>query len=244
MSQDHTGLDSDAALNPTITLLLQVDIHTKQLLVITFDQSRLIGLTLLHPCKISRWVILIAAVIGIAVLNIVMLVRVHALWPNSRIAPGMAILLFLFNIITFISVLCHVYTTAIIIPSAPPFTGCLFLANFKSTYLIFIGLLVFETYVIALILAKCVPIALKRRVKSPLSTVLMTDRLIYYIVVLAFQVLDIIIGLTGNFSLVTIVIRSYPVTALVGVACNRLLIRLQSKSLMPELDLDMYSEDS
>lgn len=128
--------------------------------------------------------------------------------------------------------------------NAPPFTGCLFLPTFEPLYLILVGSLVFETYAIAFILIKCIPLALKRRTKSPLSTVLVTDGLICHITIVTFQLFDIIITFTGPISLSLPVIIAYPITALAGVACNRLLIRLQSESLIPELDISTCSGDN
>jgi hypothetical protein len=171
-----------------------------------------------------------------------MIIRVRALWSDSRPVVGVAIFLSLLNIITFITVLSLEYFTATIIPYTWPFTGCLIFPTFKPIYLIFIASILFETYVIVAILAKCVPLALSPKVRSPLSTILVTDGLIYYIIILAFQLLDIVLSFAGETPVSMPVIASYPITALVGVACNRLFIRLQGTSLVsdPEPDMDSY----
>jgi hypothetical protein len=171
-----------------------------------------------------------------------MIIRVRALWPDSRPVVGVAIFLSLLNIVTFIAILSLGYMTALITPNTRPFTGCLILPAFKPAYLILIASLLFETYVIVVILAKCVPLALSRKVRSPLSTILITDGLIYYIIILAFQLLDIVLVFAGDVTVSIPVIFSYPTTALVGVACNRLFIRLQGTSVVsdPEPDMDSY----
>jgi hypothetical protein len=172
-----------------------------------------------------------------------MIIRVRALWSDSRPIVGVAVFLSLLNIITYITVLSLDYVTGVIIPNNWPFTGCLVFPAFKATYLIFIASILFETYVIVVILAKCVPLALSKQVKSPLSTILVTDGLIYYIIILAFQLLDIVLAFTGGTLIAMPAIASYPITALVGVACNRLFIRLQGTSLVAGLQSDVYNYD-
>lgn len=195
-------------------------------------------------CKASLWVALAAAVVSVVVLDLILLIRVHALWSDSRMAVEVAVLLFLINIVMFTLVISLTYATNMVAVGMPPFTGCLIRPIFKQIWLTLIGAFVFETYTITLILVKCVPIALKPRIRSPFSSVLVTDGLIYYIIIAALHLFDIVISFYGHISLTIPVMTSYPGTALVGVACNRLLIRLQSESLIPELYLATYNDEN
>lgn len=77
-----------------------------------------------------------------------------------------------------------------------------------------------------LIVARSYPIVRRRGVKAPFFSLLVEDGLAYYCVVILSQIISLISILV--YSPVTApILGSYPTVAVVGIGCNRLLLRPQ-----------------
>lgn len=183
-------------------------------------------------CKISTWIGFVGAFLLILVLSLALLMRVRALWYHSRFIINLSTALFVINLLSFVSFLAYMYSTAIIAPYEFPLTGCSLTPTFFKIYIIFITSIVFETCIITLTFVRSYPLSRRQETKFPLSTVLLTDGLIYFLAILASQIASLIIQLIGDLSLILPVTLSYPALAIVAVACNRLFIRLQSVLLV------------
>jgi hypothetical protein len=158
-----------------------------------------------------------------------MALRVQALWNHSRPIKIMVLLLFLVNIMAPIIIVCQMYATAILVPATPPFTGCsTIITSTNLTYVISIPSFVYETIVIVLTVTKSYPLLRQGPITLPLSNLLFNDGLIFYCAIVAAQLLVIICSYSGNTSLIISVAATGLVLPVSAVACNRLLLRLQS----------------
>ncbi|PVG00141.1 hypothetical protein CPB86DRAFT_249086 [Serendipita vermifera] len=251
------GLDPTDPLFFQINFLLPSQILTKRLLVvfstwvlyemvITYNQS--LELFWKQKWSISKvlffinrydgvfvmlcWIGFVGAFLLILVLSLALLMRVRALWYHSRFIINLSTALFVINLLSFVSVLAYMYSTAIIAPYEKPFTGCSLTPTFSQIYIIFITSIAFETCIITLTFVRSYPLSRRQETKFPLSTVLLTDGLIYFLAILASQIASLIINVIGDLSLILPVTLSYPALAIIAVACNRLFIRLQTVLLV------------
>jgi hypothetical protein len=157
-----------------------------------------------------------------------MALRVQALWSHSRPIKLMVILLFLVNLIAPIVVVSHIYATGLLVPAKPPFTGCSIVASSNFTYMVFIPAFLYETLIIVLTVIKSYPLLRQGSITLPLSNLLFKDGLVFYFAILATQLITLICSYTGNMSLLMSITLSGPALPVSTVACNRLLMRLQS----------------
>jgi hypothetical protein len=157
-----------------------------------------------------------------------MALRVQALWNHSRPIKIMVVLLFLVNLIAPIVVVCHIYTTAILVPAKPPFTGCAIIASTNLAYIVFVPAFFYETLIIVLTVIKSYPLLRQGSITLPLSNLLFKDGLVFYCAILATQLITLICSYSGNMSLLMSVTLSGPALPVSTVACNRLLMRLQT----------------
>jgi hypothetical protein len=156
-----------------------------------------------------------------------MMLRVRALWTRSRPVMTAATFLCLLNIVNFIGIMSYSLATAIIRPSTFPFTGCSFMPSFRQWYIIFIVAIIFETLVIALTVIKVWPVLRNRQTRLPLFTILVQDGLVFYFSTISIHFVVLFTGLFADLTIALAIFGTLPATAVTGVACNRLLLRLQ-----------------
>jgi hypothetical protein len=161
-------------------------------------------------------------------LTVTMTIRVLALWNHSRPVKLALVLLLPINLVTPSIVVGYIHATAKITPATPPFTGCSMIASNKFIYLIFLTPLIYETLVIVLTVIKSYPILRMGPISLPVFELLFQDGLAFYCAIVAAEALTLICAYSGNMSLIITVPLSSPALPLAAVACNRLLMRLQS----------------
>jgi hypothetical protein len=163
-----------------------------------------------------------------SLLKATMTIRVHAQWNHSRFIEGVLALLFPVNILAPSVAVGHIYATATFTPATPPFTGCSIIASTKFTYLVFLSPLVYETLIIVLTIIKSYPILRLGSINLPLSNLLFRDGLVFYCAIVAAEVLTLVCTYSRNTSLLITVPIAGPSLPVSSVACNHLLMRLQS----------------
>ncbi|PVF96869.1 hypothetical protein CPB86DRAFT_786501 [Serendipita vermifera] len=177
---------------------------------------------------ISPWISFIGSTIMAMVVKFSLLTRVSALWSHHGLVVWFARLLFTLNALCQIIILAYNYTIAILLPNNPPFTGCLVIPTFPKLYLIFIGGITYDTCMFILTVIRSYPVARTQGMKVSLWTLLLRDGLVFYLCVIAAHILSIIAILAPvDISISTPIMMSYPPIAVVGIACNRLFIRLE-----------------
>jgi hypothetical protein len=159
--------------------------------------------------------------------------RIRALWRHSRIVVWTSSIAFLTYMLMYMALLFYTYGTSYLNSNVPPFTGCIISPSFSKVYLIFVITIAFETFTIIFTMIRSYPIARDRgHFKLPLLTVLITDGLFYYFAILIAQVCMLVIPFVSSRSVSIPLISSYAAISIIGVATNRLFIRLQSVLLM------------
>lgn len=162
------------------------------------------------------------------IVNFSLLMRVNALWSFSRPVVCFATLLFALNTLCQIIVLAYCWYVAILMPNVLPFTGCIVIVTFPKTYLIFIAGIAYETCMVALTIIRSWPVARGRDIKLPLWSLLLQDGLIYYLFIIAAQIfVTIVMRVPVDISISVLIMLSYSPIFVVGIACNRLFIRLE-----------------
>jgi hypothetical protein len=155
-----------------------------------------------------------------------MLSRIYVLWGLSRRIFVVCICAFIINVGLFTCSTAYLVATSHSTGAPPPFTGCQPTSFFKYQYAFFAISIGFETMVIILIVIKTHPIVRLRGVKAPLYSLLFEDSVAFYCAVVISQLL----GFVPQFSpsLVTLPIQaSSPCILVIGIACNRLILRSQ-----------------
>jgi len=155
-----------------------------------------------------------------------MLSRIYVLWGLSRRIFVVCICAFIINVGLYICSTAYLVATSHSTGALPPFTGCQPTSFFKYQYAFFAISIGFETMVIVLIVIKTHPIVRLRGVKAPLYSLLFEDSVAFFCAVVISQLL----GFVPQFSpsLVTVPIQaSSPCILVIGIACNRLILRSQ-----------------
>jgi hypothetical protein len=110
--------------------------------------------------------------------------------------------------------------------ATPPLTGCNLHSTIKGTYACFLISIIFETIIIFLIVLKSFPIVRLRRVKAPLYSLIFEDGMKFYFAMLLTQILTLVAMISPSMATAPI-LGSAPPLFVIGVACNRLLLRSQ-----------------
>jgi hypothetical protein len=157
-----------------------------------------------------------------------MVARVNALWSHSRLIKSIVIVLSAVNTLVFAICGSYGWATAKVIPQIPPFTGCAAIPRPDlNLSMIFIPAIIFETCVVVLIFIKAYPMLNQTRGRLPLFTLLLSDGIMYYIVIIIAQAFAFSTSFSGNYALLLPVAASSPSIIASAIACNRLFIRLQ-----------------
>jgi hypothetical protein len=155
-----------------------------------------------------------------------LLSRVYALWNLSRRVLVVCLCAFILHTTSYLVFTAYVLSLSSATGSTPPFRGCNLVTSFSGTYGCFLISIAFETVVLFLIVIKSYPIVRLRGVKAPLYSLLFEDDLAFYCVMLVAQILTL--AAMFSPSLVTAPMLMSGLSFFVmGVACNRLLLRLQ-----------------
>lgn len=179
-----------------------------------------------RACKVVSWIGVAGTTIILTPIDFTMIIRVYALWNRDKwVLTGVLILCFL-HVVCYAAISCYTFATSVVIPASPPFTGCMVTFGFDKIWISFVAALLFETVVISLIVYKTWFFATQGDIRTPLFTMLFTDGVVYYLVMIASQILGLMCFLVPS-ALVIPVLRSYSQFSIAGVICNRLLARLQ-----------------
>ncbi|KAG8778900.1 hypothetical protein FS842_011024 [Serendipita sp. 407] len=189
------------------------------------------------------WLGLVGGFMIVSVMGLAMVLRVIALWHRSRLVKMITILLFLVYILHFIVFAVYGYAKGETVPlEISPYTGCSFNLDHRlPLYTIFISPLLFYTFIVAFTILKSYPL-LAYKSKSMdgamfrLSSVLVNDGVVYYIVLIISQVISLYatITLDADPTVVIPIVRAAPGIAVTIVACNRLFLRLHDVMSMRE----------
>jgi hypothetical protein len=156
--------------------------------------------------------------------------RVRALWLRSRLVVGITWFIFALNIASYIASFGYMYGTATMVPATSPFTGCQFIPISGPWYIPLITCIVLETCFIVLTVIKTYP-QVRQQVGGPnnwLSSLLLTDGLIYYLTIITVQTSTLILTYVADSSVSFPIVASFPALTAIAISCNRLFIRLQS----------------
>ncbi|PVG00131.1 hypothetical protein CPB86DRAFT_248760 [Serendipita vermifera] len=179
-------------------------------------------------CHVSLWLGFIGSAFLVSSLNLTMLSRINALWSFSRLVTCIARFLSLANILGFIIWGSYGWSKATVIPQAFPFTGCSVIPPESTKFnMIFLPSFVFETSVVILTIIKVYPMVWQAPGRLPLLTMLLSDGIAYYIIIMVAQTFVFGVSFSPNLSLLLPVCNSAPAILVGTIACGRLLIRLQ-----------------
>jgi hypothetical protein len=174
------------------------------------------------------------------------MLRIRALWYHLRQVVTAVTLLCIGNILTFIITIAYGLATATIGPATYPFTGCFFNPSFRRQYISFITSIVFETVIITLTIIRVWSVMYDGQRRLPLFTLLIQDGLLYYISIMCIHFIVLFTGLFADFTVALAIFGSLPSIAVAGVACNRMLLRLQGILLASDIissDIGMTDVD-
>lgn len=177
-------------------------------------------------CRVVPWLELVATLVLLVLIGATMIIRVHALWNRDRRVLGGVVTLLVLHTITYFVVMSYATITGSLVPASPPFAGCVPQTRFDKMWIPSIPVLVFETVVISLIVYKTWFFATQGSIRTPLYTMLFEDGLVYYLVIMASQLMTLVCILVPS-SLTGPIAQSFFAFTIIGVACNRLLARLQ-----------------
>lgn len=155
-----------------------------------------------------------------------MVTRVCALWNRNKWIVTSVFTVFAINIISYLVMVSYAYAKGIIVPLEPPFTGCLLIPGWDRLWIIFPISLAFETLIVLLTVYKSWSVAIQHGIRTPLYTMLFEDGVSYYSVIMAAQILSFASVMVLSSTTIPVV-TSYPLLPVAGIACSRLLIRLQ-----------------
>lgn len=177
-------------------------------------------------CGALTWLELLGTIVIFTMISLAMITRAYALWNrDKRILIG-TLSVFLIHITVYIVVTCYAYGTGTMLPSSPPFTGCFLILGYDKLWVTFIPNITFETLIVILTVYKTWSITIQSGIRTPLFTMLLSDGLLYYWIIMASQVLSFICMMVPS-SLTVPIIGAYPSITITGIACNRLFTRLQ-----------------
>lgn len=158
--------------------------------------------------------------------SVTLIFRVTALWNRSRTMLLLCSSAVLLNLGTYIGIFSNFFARSHFAPVALPFTGCRGIATQNNLYISSLISIAFETAVIILIVIRSYPVVRLRGIHSPLFTLIFEDGLVYYCVIILTQVISLALGFKTTLTTAPI-LRSPLLTAVTGIACNRLLLRPQ-----------------
>ncbi|PVG00122.1 hypothetical protein CPB86DRAFT_782988 [Serendipita vermifera] len=237
--------------------IMQMHINTKQLIaayvawlvyemIITVDQSvelfwkqkwSMSKVLFMLFCKAGPWVTSAGSLVLIIIMNLAMMTRVNALWNKSRLVIYSIRVFFVLHLGSYIGIMSYGHATAIKMPNIPPFTGCFIFPTWDKMYIVFFTALAFEILLIVLNVIRSYPFARQKAIRLPLTTLLFTDGLFYWFVVIFGQIFLIVFMFNPTIPGSTAIIGSAPPIVLTGVSCNRLFIRLQSLLLVDDVEV-------
>lgn len=205
--------------------------HVANLFTTLFNSSLLL-MNLIAPspsilyCNMSPWLVLVGTDISFAIIGFAMISRVYALWNRDKwVLAGLCSLCIL-HIGYYTGVVTFAYINGSWQPATLPFTGCLVNLGFDKLWTMSVPTLVFETVNVSLIVYKTWSIAAQRGIRTPVVTMLLEDGVAYYVAIIVIQLLSLVSLLVPS-DLTLPLVRPYPTFAIIGIACNRLFIRLQ-----------------
>lgn len=177
-------------------------------------------------CNVAPWLEIIATLILLILIGVTMTIRVYALWNRDKRVLTSVVTLLVLHITTYGVLISYAAIEGSMKPARPPFTGCVAQSEFDKMWALPLPVLVFETVVISLIVYKTWFFATQGDLRTPLYTMLFLDGLIYYLAILASQAVILVCFIAPSF-LTDWVAQSFFAFTVIGVACNRLLARLQ-----------------
>lgn len=177
-------------------------------------------------CRVSPWLRLTGATILISIINLILVSRIYALWNRSRLILILTMLGLVLNAAVFFGIVAYTYIDAEIMANHPPFTGCMALPHFHFGWTMLVATLTYEAILVTLTAIKAYPVAIQRGVKTPLYTLLLHDGLLYFLVIMILQIINLI-SIFQPGPLTGVMVNAFPALAVIGVSCSRLLLRLQ-----------------
>ncbi|KIM31963.1 hypothetical protein M408DRAFT_21145 [Serendipita vermifera MAFF 305830] len=177
-------------------------------------------------CNAITWLEFVGTVIVVTMISLAMITRVYALWNRDRRVLVATLLGFFMQITVYIVMTSTAYATGSIFPVDPPFTGCFILLGNHLLWIMFIPNIAFETLIVGLTVYKSWSIAVQSGIRAPVFTMLLSDALLYYWVIIGAQILSFVCMMVPS-PMTLPIIGSYPTITVTVVACSRLLIRLQ-----------------
>lgn len=178
-------------------------------------------------CNVAPWMLIVGTVISFAIIRFAMISRVYALWNRNKWVLASSCLLCILHIGYYTAMVTYAFANGTWTPASLPFTGCFVTLGFDKLWTVCIPTLVFETVNVSLIVYKTWSIAGQSNIRTPLVTMLLEDGVLYYLVVIAIQILTSVSFFVPS-DLTIPLVRAYPTFVVIGVACNRLFSRLQS----------------
>jgi hypothetical protein len=161
--------------------------------------------------------------------------RVRAMWKHSQRVTTAVTMLSTINVLTFVIIMPYTLATATFGPATFPITGCTFVPSFQQYYVTYILCIFFETVVVVFTVIRLSAMIYGHQMRMPLISLLMQDGLVYYIAVVSAHSIVFFTGMFAGPTLTCVVFGSLPGIAVAGVACNRMLLRLQSILLYNEV---------
>lgn len=130
------------------------------------------------------------------------------------------------NIATYFTLVPYTFLKGQIIPSSPPFIGCILMPGYDKTWIIITTGISYETIIIGLTIYQSWSVARQSGVRTPLYTLILGDGIIYYMFIMASQILTLITSSTHTPISLALAAAS-PSVPVTGIACSRLFTRLQ-----------------
>lgn len=181
-------------------------------------------------CLATIWLGLIGSAILISVLSLTMALRVNALWSDSRLIKSITMFLALTNILALVITGSYSWATAVVLNRLFRTVGCSMIPHVNLALNgIFIPSFIFETYVLIFTLIKVYPMVQQSGAGLPLLSLLLSDGIAYYIIIIIAQVLSFTVSFYNNATLL------FPIVVISAITCNRLFIRLQGVLVAGEI---------
>ncbi|KAG8806949.1 hypothetical protein FRC17_004716, partial [Serendipita sp. 399] len=161
--------------------------------------------------------------------------RVYALWNRSRLFLILISTFFLVHIVVYVVLVFISYARGFTWPNLPPFTGCMYMTTFRHGWISLVLAVVFETVIVVLTVIRTYPLARQANIRTPLFTLLLRDGLFFYILIIISQVITLVAFLVPS-QFTGPILESSPAIAVLSIACNRMLVRLQRTLIIATQD--------
>lgn len=152
--------------------------------------------------------------------------RVQALYSRELWIRIVSLVCLIGNIGTYFIVVPYSILKGQITATSPPFTGCVLMPGFPQMWIILITGISYETIIITLTIYKTLSVAHQSGVRTPLYTLILGDGLLYYILIVASQIISLITSVVPT-SISLALAATSPSVAVTGIACTHLFTHLQ-----------------